>query len=480
MKKRFLLPLLLFFLPATIISAAYAGFVYSNKVDTKTDSNSGKIDDVKPNFKLDENNYTIYFFPSMQAAYMNFNNDFSEANIATKIDGANPRPDDYKPWFGDEQLAWGYWGDVNGSEIIGNADATKKKYCPKKIETHGGPSISLKQFNSIGEPSTNGRDNKKYPLYFSGWTTIKETAKDKYRGQGEYNYISAFDDLTKIDNDISDGTKAGDKVIFVYPIFTSGKDYEDSNNKSSVVQLAASMPNPDKPDETITKPRYLSRIEGDEKATYFYYKNLVIDENDPWTWSLSFSGYRSYIWGSGPVWYTNWGNYRKNYIYKDNSNSIITQPGVYNIYAYLAEKKPVLEDFETLDFNKDINSYKMPLVHEDDPNKPDEVNTVVERVLQNGEGRGEVNYWLFVKIEKVYEFRLAGTEGRGFTFDTAGQLYVSHFSSANFNTLKDSNGVSASTKYPSLDNSLWKMYYLDNVFMEKGKNNIFAEYKSFK
>ena len=56
MKKRFLLPLLLLFLPATIISAAYAGFVYSNKVDTKTDSNSGKIDDVKPNYKLEENN----------------------------------------------------------------------------------------------------------------------------------------------------------------------------------------------------------------------------------------------------------------------------------------------------------------------------------------------------------------------------------------------------------------------------------------
>lgn len=62
MKKRFLLPLLLLFLPATIISVAYAGFVYSNKVDTDTQTNKGKIDDVKPNFKLDENNYTIYFF----------------------------------------------------------------------------------------------------------------------------------------------------------------------------------------------------------------------------------------------------------------------------------------------------------------------------------------------------------------------------------------------------------------------------------
>lgn len=72
MKKRFLLPLLLFFLPATIIGAAYAGFVYSNKVDTKTDSNSGKIDDVKPNFKLNENNYSIYFFPSMQAAKLDY------------------------------------------------------------------------------------------------------------------------------------------------------------------------------------------------------------------------------------------------------------------------------------------------------------------------------------------------------------------------------------------------------------------------
>lgn len=105
MKKRFLLPLLLFFLPATIISVAYAGFVYSNKVDTKTDSNSGKIDDVKPNFKLDENNYSIYFFPSMQAVDLNFNNDFSESNIRSKIDGAN-------------KSEWGYW--------------TNSSYYPKK------------------------------------------------------------------------------------------------------------------------------------------------------------------------------------------------------------------------------------------------------------------------------------------------------------------------------------------------------------
>ena len=85
MKKRFLLPLLLLFLPATIISVAYAGFVYSNKVDTDTQTNKGKIDDVKPNFKLDENNYTIYFFPSAQAARINFESPYDLPSIQQKI-----------------------------------------------------------------------------------------------------------------------------------------------------------------------------------------------------------------------------------------------------------------------------------------------------------------------------------------------------------------------------------------------------------
>lgn len=437
MKKRFLLSLLLFFLPATIIGAAYAGFVYSNKVDTKTDSNSGKIDDVKPNFKLDENNYTIYFFPSMQAVDLNFNNDFSEANIKSKIDGA-------------DKSEWGYW--------------TSNNYYPKKIETHGGPSISIEQFESLGEPSTTEKDKKNFVLDFSGWTADKKAAKDGYASQGDYKYISAFDELTNIDKMSEDGTQLNDKIIFVYPIFTTGKDYSNKNKSNDVVQLAASMRDPNKPDETTTKPRYLSRVEGDENATYFYYKNLVIDENDPRTWSLSFSGYRGInTFTRRPTWHTNWGNYKKNYIYKSqSSNSIINEPGIYNLYAYLVKDDFDKTTAEKSDFNAKINSSNMPLIHEDGLNNYSEVETIVTGTVNEILGRN-YHFWLFVKIEKVYEFRLAGTEGRGFAFDTAGQLYVSHFSSSDYSG-------------PQLGSELWKMYYLDNVFLEKGKNNLFTEY----
>lgn len=469
MKKRFLLPLLLFFLPATIISAAYAGFVYSNKVDTKTDSNSGKIDDVKPNFKLDENNYTIYFFPSMQAAQISFSST-DESLIANEINNSDIHENDqWKGIWPNKKVvkpAWGYWQNATDNVIIGGSNANnKKKYYPKKIETHGGPSISLKQFNSIGEPSTNGQDDRKFPLYFSGWTAIKETAKDKYRGQGEYDYISAFDDLTKIDNDIRDGTKAGDKVIFVYPIFTSGKDYDKPKN---AVSLSASQPDPNDSTKVITKPRYLSRVDGAENTTYFYYKNLVINENEPWSWALQFAGLRS-----DSNWYSNWPYYRNGnkqkpwedpsyYIYKNGvSNSLIKEPGIYNVYAYLQRGEENFNSNKANEskFSTDINSNLIPLIYEDDclnfSNNDGFEVSLTEYVTS-------YKFWLFVKIEKVYEFRLAGTEGRGFTFDTAGQLYVSRFSSAKYTD-------------PKLG-KLWKMYYLDNVFMEKGKNNLFTEY----
>lgn len=410
MKKRFLLPLLLFFLPATIIGAVYAGFVYSNKVDTKTDSNSGKIDDVKPNFKLDENNYTIYFFPSMQAVDLNFNNDFSESNIKSKIDGAN-------------KSEWGYW--------------TNSSYYPKKIETHGGPSISVEQFETLGEPYTTEKDGNSWKLDFSGWTADKTAARKGYASQGDYKYLSAFDDLTKVDSVTSDGSNKDDKIIFVYPVFTTGKEYNDKKNQ---VEL------------TGENVRYLSRIEGDENKTYFYYNNLVVKPSSQW--QIQFAGLASI------GWYSDWFYYKDNknyYLYNNGStsNTIISEPGVYNVYAYL-QRKYYWYSFDPNSanvFNSTISSTKMPLVYEDNTNG----NSKDFRIIANSVG---YYFWLFIKVEKVYEFRLAGTEGRGFTFDTAGQLYVSHFSSATDVAL----------------GGLWKMYYLDNVFMEKGKSNLFTEY----
>lgn len=132
--------------------------------------------------------------------------------------------------------------------------------------------------------------------------------------------------------------------------------------------------------------------------------------------------------------------------------SIIKENGIYNVYVYLQKGWSFSSsDAETSDFTMKINSSMMPLIHEDTFDKPDDYYVKL--------GTGGY-FWMFVKVEKVYEFKLAGTEGRGFTFDTAGQLYVSHFSSSSDATL----------------GGLWKMYYLDNVFMEKGKNNLFTEY----
>lgn len=447
MRKRFLLPLLLFFLPATIIGAAYAGFVYSNKVDTKTDSNSGKIDDVKPNFKLDENNYTIYFFPSAQAARINFESPYDLPSIKQKILNETPYKDDKKNKdpTNNNGAAWGFWPDKTGNE----------GYFPKVINTIGGPSISLEQFESIGEPSTNGYDKKtnlfgsytnEFNVAFSGWTAVRSSSISGYASQGEYSYISAFDDLTKLDSESNDGTKTGDKVLFVYPIFTSGKDYDNPNN---AVQLAETS-NPDS-----TTVRYLSRKDNSLDSTHFYYNNLIIENND--IWSLSFAG-KSNLSG----WYGEWGKYRNDanyFIYKkDTLKSAIISPGIYNIHVYLQRNSSGTFDeniAKSSTFNTEVSSKLMPLIYEDDFSNP---NLFYVRMYEIGTF---VRYfWMFVKVEKVYEFKLAGTEGRGFTFDTAGQLYVSRFSSGSDATL----------------GGLWKMYYLDNVFMEKGKNNLFTEY----
>ncbi len=447
MKKRFLLPLLLFFLPATIISAAYAGFVYSNKVDTDSQTNLGKIDDIKPNFKLDENNYTIYFFPSAQAARINFKSPYDLSSIQQKILDENPYIEDKKNKdpADNNGAAWGFWHDKTRNE----------QFFPKVINTVGGPSISLEQFESIGEPSTKGFDKKKnlsgnyaneFNVDFSGWTAVKSCSINGYASQGEYGYISAFDDLTKLDSKSDDGTKTGDKILFVYPVFTSGKEYDNPNNAVRLVENS---------NADSTTVRYLSRKDNDLDSAHFYYNNLIIKNNDKW--SLSFAG-KSNL----PGWYSQWGNYRNNANYflykKDTKESVINSPGIYNIHVYLQRNSSGTFDkgiANSSTFNTEVSSELIPLIYEDDLSNPKSFYVPMRET-----GTLRRYFWMFVKVEKVYEFRLAGTEGRGFTFGTAGQLYVSHFSSSNDTSLP----------------GLWKMYYLDNVFMEKGKNNLFTEY----
>lgn len=442
MKKRFLLPLLLFFLPATIIGAAYAGFVYSNKVDTDTKTNLGKIDDIKPNFKLDENNYTIYFFPSMQAAQIEFSST-DESTIIETIDKAGKNDTDKTNfWRTITSPAWGYWGAANSSEIIGNADASKKKYYPKKIETHGGPSISLEQFNTIAKPSTKGQDDNKSPLDFCGWTAVKQSCINGYKSQGDFSYFSAFDDLTKTDEVDTDGTKINDKIIFLYPIFTTGKNYKGEPKNSVRIQSENNV-------------YYLSQNNDD-----YSFNNLVIENGQKW--SLCFAG-TNHLGG----WYKTWPLYKNGgapLFDADNTNSIIKDPSIYNVYVYI-QRKTGENDFSISDarnskFYRDITGDKLPLIYIDDLDDINSSSLTNNYRIEQYVASVSRYFWMFVKVEKVYEFRLAGTEGRGFTFDTAGQLYVSHFSSSNDASL----------------GGLWKMYYLDNVFMEKGKNNLFTEY----
>lgn len=254
--------------------------------------------------------------------------------------------------------------------------------------------------------------------------------------------------MTKIDVNTDDGTISNDKVIFIYPIFTTGKDNNNDDKANNVVRISDSL-----------NGRYFSRVDGEENKTYFYYNNLVI--NGLSSWSLSFAG-RDNIGG----WYSTWGDNRDDSSYKlynkdDKTKSVIKENGVYNVYVYLQRGSIYNHNFDNgaasnSEFAKKITSSLIPLSYDEDSFAEEQRYKVWQRT---GVTVGRY-FWMFVKVERVYEFRLAGTEGRGFTFDTAGQLYVSHFSSSNDASL----------------GGLWKMYYLDNVFMEKGKNNLFTEY----
>ncbi len=453
MKRKFYFALIaLFLFPLSIIKEAYSIYNFGQAENEVHVEQNGIIDDVKPNYMLDENIYTVYFFAQKDmASWISSSSSFSEETLDSLLE-------EHSSSIGEES---GYWEDLGDSQV----GIAKNKFGYKKL-TMVDTSISIEQFNGIGEPTTTSKDKYGYPILFTGWTAdINSAINYGFATQGNYNYISAFDDLGKIDVQDINGSPSADKVIFVYPIYTSGKNYNASKQETAVRlhnEKAVTISTKSGTDTIFESELYFSQ-KGEDNSSYYFYNNLTIGKNDVYYLDFGVSVYSSYSWGWSGTWWnfydgknskTNVGNCKALLSGKATSNAEIKGEGTYNIYVYVLNRSYNSYN-RSSDFSS-INRSSRPLVYYQDPDN----NSYSGQITSFSDGN---SFSAYVKVEKIYDFALIGANNP-FSFSSGAEFH---------SCFKNLDVTDSSLS------GLWNIYMVDNVYIDGALNPSFMSFGNY-
>ena len=469
-KNRFWLSLsFVFVLLLTLVGTGFGLFYVGDTDPVSVDNIGTRVDDIEENYILkdagvgQESYYDVYFFCTPYAAQV----DPSRLIELAPGSGGNGYPSnvDYYWWDG---------GDSSAQERQSSFNSHDQNNGWRKIRVYR--SISVKQFNNIGTPVAGNdsqgwdSDSTRWPLDFSGWTANRQAASNTINfnsgayNQGNFDYVDAFSPLSQIDSGNEDGSTAENNVIYLYPIFTTGKDYSRSSNlngahQQASIRLAFSNPNGYKDDG-----HYFFSQEGeDNKATYTY-KNLIVDEANltkyslevtPMKWASDYNrnGNTETVGWSG-AWAST-GDYQ-----------IVDMPGTYNITVRLYnqaynKKEENLDDFAAESYTSALESqengvvvktYVLTNIDLSTSTKSEIESDGCDIIISYGEDKGvvatpsswkdayhESSWWppggidhnqngysgffCCIQVERVYEFHLLGGPYGTFNYDETQYFY---------------------------------------------------------
>ena len=281
------------------------------------------------------------------------------------------------------------------------------------------------------------RDNEDddWVLMFSGWTANKSAASNciSHR-QGNFDYVDAFSSLQVIDSQSTDGSEANDHVVFLYPIWTTGKDYSQTETEQQVVVRLFGNNN----------ELYFSQ-DGNYNDAHYTYKNLTLenDELNDYKLQVSVMGWQqdrlhssvySKSW-KGP-WYDN-----------ENTGPLFNSPGTYNIHAFVFN-----QIFESGDVqHRSYNDYFSYISDTELRNCFGSVEGVIVNTLTiqyqgnnipsninwGADKTGNSTFVCYVLIERVYEFKVLGGPFSTFYYEDKstrhffdGQIFEDNFDSS--------------------------------------------------
>ena len=442
MKKRRLIVTLFTFLVAIVVTVS-TGFsiFYLNSAQT-TDQAPIKVDDIEENYALsdslnNEDYYDVYFF---------VDETYAQENLS--VDGMiNRAPSNNFGWIDSKENVTYY--DKQNITYYKSGDYKDNGKPPYKEHNDFAAigwakltvyrSISVEQFNSLGTPVTNKRDRDNedddWVLMFSGWTANKSAASNciSHR-QGNFDYVDAFSSLQVIDSQSTDGSEANDHVVFLYPIWTTGKDYSQTETEQQVVVRLFGNNN----------ELYFSQ-DGNYNDAHYTYKNLTLenDELNDYKLQVSVMGWQqdrlhssvySKSW-KGP-WYDN-----------ENTGPLFNSPGTYNIHAFVFN-----QIFESGDVqHRSYNDYFSYISDTELRNCFGSVEGVIVNTLTiqyqgnnipsninwGADKTGNSTFVCYVLIERVYEFKVLGGPFSTFYYEDKstrhffdGQIFEDNFDSS--------------------------------------------------
>lgn len=385
-KNRFWLSLsFAFVLLLTLVGTGFGLFYVGDTDPVSVDNIGTRVDDIEENYILEDagvnqdNYYDVYFFCTPYAAQV----DPSRLIELAPGRGGNGYPSnvDYYWWDGDVSSA-------QESQSSFNSHYQNNGW--RKIRVYR--SISVDQFDNIGTPVAGSdyygwdSDTTRWPLDFSGWTANRSAAADIINtssanyNQGNFDYVDAFSPLSQIDSGNVDGSGANNNVVFLYPIFTTCKNYNKNNSEGKDLDSSSPQQPPvrlmfSNPSGYKGEGHYFLSQEGQNNDSVYSYKNLTIGEDDLDKFRLEVSTMqwttRASIGGSSSSheieWTSSWSS--------TGQTKLVDLPGTYNISVRLYN--------QPYDKNEDsLNSYALSKYNE--AREEDDFGVVVkELVLTN-------------------------------------------------------------------------------------------------
>lgn len=471
-KNRFWLSLsFAFVLLLTLVGTGFGLFYVGDTDPVSVDNIGTRVDDIEENYILkdagvgQESYYDVYFFCTPYAAQV----DPSRLIELAPGSGGNGYPSnvDYYWWDGDVSSAQERQSPFN-SHYQNNGW--------RKIRVYR--SISVDQFDNIGTPVAGSdyygwdSDTSGWPLDFSGWTANRSAAADIINtssanyNQGNFDYVDAFSPLSQIDSGNVDGSGANNNVVFLYPIFTTCKNYNKNNSEGKDLDSSSPQQPPvrlmfSNPSGYEGEGHYFLSQEGQNNDSVYSYKNLTIGEDDldkfrlevstmKWTTRASFGGWSS---SHEIEWTSSWSS--------TGQTKLVDLPGTYNISVRLYN--------QPYDKNEDsLNSYALSKYNE--AREEDDFGVVVKelvltnidltqetigqmardgvavtidygttsqpgvkekapkawvssRGLRDGDINGISGFLCYIQVERVYEFHLLGGPYGTFNYDETQYFY---------------------------------------------------------
>ncbi len=297
---------------AVLFSAGYSTFVFDKQFDEEVGNPVDVLmDDIKENYDIntdiDQSQlYDVYFFPGADSD-----------NLPTIKEGV-----------------------VSYSTNNNNGHFNDEKGANYKVIENVNRGLTDVDLDNIGIPSTNREDGRSFPMTFVGWSISRAVVQNEhaYDCSGVFDLLNTNYALDVYDNKDNDGVDGQNNVIFLYAIYSSGKQYgspsSDKNDNYHSVQLMTYGSNNNQtynPYASIEKLDDITGLDNNDSNNLYTFRNVQLDAGSSFKVNIMPLNIHWLTW-----WKKDWTAdtiiSKEDITPRENSQAVV---GSYNIYLYI-------------------------------------------------------------------------------------------------------------------------------------------------